>query len=523
MSDGFWLTQRINSPFLVYVLPLIEEMSPDSKVMYLMMTNGSDNKPVYQAYSVLLASASRQTTAALTEHFASWFSTCVVVDNVIDVAKAMKEYQYDVVIIDPTLFADHTQVFEQIQAWHRQYSQVLLLIEQDQLKSVFTYWYRSYASFIITPVNIQQASHVIHHCMRTIQQNHKAVLLAQDFSRHHSHKIIGESEFTLALKQSTHLRCHDTTPLLIEGEPGTGKELVARRLHALSLRDGPFVPLAGHISQEDTLEQILYGQHRNTMQSKVYQPGLLKRANGGTLYIDEIDNLPIGVQKRLLNVFDTGHIRPVGADYDLPIDVRVVMATNRPLCDQLVARSPSPLLGRLYADRLTVIPLRQRKSDLKLLLPYFAKRLCRDLCLPLPGWTEEDIAIIRDYHWPGNVRELKNLVENCILLKQSPADYWLRTHSMSYKTPVTVTVSNGMSMPTLHEDHQFDPRQPHDYPHNWTLKDVERHHIEQVVRAHQGNRSSAAKVLGVNRKTLERKFKEWGKVMTLSDKTAFFQ
>ncbi|MGO1298310.1 MAG: sigma-54-dependent transcriptional regulator [Vibrio sp.] len=473
-----------------------------------MMTNRSDNKPVYHAYSVLLASESQQTRSALVEHFASWFSLFITVESMADVTKAVKDYQYDIIIIELTFFSDPSTAFAQIQDWHRQHCQVLLLVEQTTLISVLTDWYRPSASLILSPINGQQAGNAIHHCMRTIQQRHKSSVLSHDFSRHHSHKIIGESESTVALKQSTHLRCHDSTPVLIQGEPGTGKELVARRLHALSLRDGPFVPLSGHNPLTQTLEQTLYGQVLNA-ENKIYHPGLFKQANGGTLYLDEIENLPIRVQQTLLKVFDTGYIRPVGADYDLPVDVRVVVATNRQLSDLQAARHPSPLLSRLYSSRITVVPLRQRKSDLKLLLPFFAKRLCRDLCLPLPGWTEEDIAIVRDYHWPGNVRELKNLVENCILLKQSPSDYWLRTHAIEHKAPVTVTVSNGMSMPTIHEDHQLDPRQRHDYPHNWTLKEVERHHIEEVVRAHQGNRSSAAKVLGVNRKTLERKFKEW--------------
>ncbi|SJL83127.1 sigma-54-dependent transcriptional regulator [Vibrio palustris] len=478
-----------------------------------MLENEVNQGFTYHAYSVLLACESKQTKELFSQYFINdaWFSSLVEVSRYEQAQRMISQSHYDVIIIDDTFFPNTTEALTQIALWRAQQSQVLLIVHHDRLPSVVSQWHISPLSIIIDPLDRAQASHVIQLSMQDLLQRNMNSALLHDFCRHHSNEIIGESEGTVALKNSINRRCHDTTPLLIEGEPGVGKELVARQLHRHSRRNGPFMTLSGHVSLEDSLEKTFYGQRGNKENGREYVAGLFKQANGGTLYIDEIEDLPIQIQQTLLSVFDTGKIRPVAAEHDVPIDVRVIAATNRPLLDEShMTNNPSPLLARLYPDRISVMPLRQRKSDLKMLLPFLAKRLCRDLCLPLPTWTEEDITIIRDYQWPGNVRELKNLVENCILLKQSPSDYWQRTHHIQHKTPVTVTVSNGISIPTLNDDPRLEPYyQTQGYPPSWTLKQIERHHIEKIVMECEGNRSAAARALGVNRKTLERKFKEW--------------
>jgi DNA-binding NtrC family response regulator len=189
------------------------------------------------------------------------------------------------------------------------------------------------------------------------------------------------------------------------------------------------------------------------------------------------------------------------------IDVRIVAATNRDL-EQEVKKGlfRSDLYYRLNVLKIAVPSLKERKADLQDLIPHFTKMLTSELGMPNPKWAHEDISALNDYDWPGNIRELKNLIERCILLGKPPAHYWRElngevllphSHNSDY-CDEGVTDSEVESTP-LKEG----------YPNSWSLKRVERAHILKIVEGHDGNKSAAARDLGVARKTLERKFKEW--------------
>ncbi len=150
------------------------------------------------------------------------------------------------------------------------------------------------------------------------------------------------------------------------------------------------------------------------------------------------------------------------------------------------------------------MPLRERPSDLIELVPYFTRLLSSELGMPVPNWAHEDILAMNEYEWPGNIRELKNLVERCILLDKPPAHYWREVNGDPAPTSISLTVSHGAEIPNLNNADAAEG-----YPNTWTLKEVEKSHIEQLVSFHDGNKSAAARDLGVARKTLERKYKEW--------------
>jgi DNA-binding NtrC family response regulator len=293
---------------------------------------------------------------------------------------------------------------------------------------------------------------------------------------------------------------------LIEGEAGTGKELVARALHHASQRFGPFVAINCATISASQLEKELFGA-----QGEGEHEGLFRLANNGTIFLDQINELTLETQQSLLQVLKLRTIRPIGINKDLNIDVRIIAATTTSLQSAVEnGRFRNDLYYRLAVLKIDTYPLRDRIVDLRELFPYFTRQICSELSIALPAWLGEYHIEMNDYNWPGNVREIRNLIERCLLLNISPCDYWKEARREYNKgsASVTVSVSSSQYMP----DFQLNDVKSTSgtYPNNWSLKEVERAHIEQLVAFHEGNKSAAARSLGISRKTLDRKYREWG-------------
>lgn len=207
-------------------------------------------------------------------------------------------------------------------------------------------------------------------------------------------------------------------PVLVIGERGTGKELIASRLHFLSSRwQGPFISLNCAALNENLLDSELFGHEAGafTGASKRH-PGRFERADGGTLFLDELATAPMLVQEKLLRVIEYGELERVGGSQPLQVNVRLVCATNADL-PQMVEDGlfRADLLDRLAFDVVQLPPLRERQSDIMLLATQFAIQMCRELGLPLfPGFSERAAMALQNYRWPGNIRELKNVVERSV-------------------------------------------------------------------------------------------------------------
>ncbi|MFA3779089.1 phage shock protein operon transcriptional activator [Yersinia sp. 1652 StPb PI] len=207
-------------------------------------------------------------------------------------------------------------------------------------------------------------------------------------------------------------------PVLVIGERGTGKELIAHRLHYLSNRwQGPFISLNCAALNENLLDSELFGHEAGAFTgAQKRHLGRFERADGGTLFLDELATAPMLVQEKLLRVIEYGHLERVGGSQPLQVDVRLVCATN----DNLPALAQAgkfraDLLDRLAFDVVQLPPLRERQQDIMLLAEHFAIQMCRELGLPLfPGFTSAAKAQLLQYRWPGNVRELKNVVERSV-------------------------------------------------------------------------------------------------------------
>ncbi len=270
--------------------------------------------------------------------------------------------------------------------------------------------------------------------------------------------------------------------VLLQGESGVGKEVAARALHSMSPRaQRPFVPVNCAAISAELIESELFGHVKGAFTGAAEaHHGLFYYAQGGTLFLDEIAELPLAMQTKLLRVLEERMIRPVGSTREIPVDIRIVAATNRALADEVrQGRFRQDLFYRLDVVNLTIPPLRQRREDIRPLALHFSMQLAAQLGVPEVPLDRETVKRLECYAWPGNVRELRNLVERSLILGHFPLD----------------ALSAPGAAPADAES---------------ALDAVEKIHILEVVAACGGNKSAAARRLGVSRKTVERKLLQWG-------------
>ena len=281
--------------------------------------------------------------------------------------------------------------------------------------------------------------------------------------------------------------------VLLTGESGTGKELAALALHHGSPRAaGPFVPVNCATLSAELIESELFGHARGAAPPHLKggvpasgqgRDGLFVYAQGGTLFLDEIGDLPAPLQATLLRVLEDRRIRPVGSEQEIPVDVRIVAATNRPLDVEVKAgRFRDDLYYRLQVVEINLPPLRSHKEDIPDLVQHFIKTLAPQLGVAPMEVSAEELAYLAQYDWPGNVRELRNLIERSLILG---------TLNVSALYQGLKRAPQATTLPT-------------------DLHALEKQHILAVLDSVQGDKTRAAQLLGISRRTLERRVAEWG-------------
>ncbi len=329
------------------------------------------------------------------------------------------------------------------------------------------------------------------------------ILLREEWSRRYGFpRIVGESEaIKRAVSETQRVAATDTTVLLL-GESGTGKELFARAIHHLSpRRDRPLVAVNCAAIPETLIESELFGHEKGSFTGATERrPGKFELASGGTIFLDEIGELPLNVQGKLLRVIEEKVVDRIGGRAPVPVDVRVVAATNRELRAEAEAGEfRRDLYFRLAVFPVRVPPLRERDDDVSLLARHFAAQLGRELRKREATLSDESLAALGAHDWPGNVRELENAIERaCILADSSvltPADLGLAARARE----VSDDACAGFDLSgTLAEASER------------AASAVERRKIADALGAHDGNKTRAAEDLGVSYKTLLTKIKEYG-------------
>jgi two-component system NtrC family response regulator len=344
------------------------------------------------------------------------------------------------------------------------------------------------SDFIMKPFRMDQMMASIESCMAHQQMQRENIVLKRQVDQLYDSGMIGDCDTMKSVCEVIKRIAPMPTTVLIGGESGTGKELAARALHRWSGRKGSFVPVNCGAITEELMESEFFGHTKGAFTgAQKTREGLFTYANNGTLFLDEIGEMPMSMQVHLLRVLEEKVIRPVGSNRQIPVDVRIIAASNRDLEEEVEKGNfRQDLYYRLNVVNVRMPPLRERMDDIPALVQHFSQTLSSDLGVDAQTISGEDLHQMRDYHWPGNIRELRNVIERCLLLNLKPGQ--------------CISAEAGESSPAGSVSNSA------------LLEDIEKNHILKVLESEDGNKSAAARILGVSRKTLERKVKAWNEL-----------
>ena len=328
--------------------------------------------------------------------------------------------------------------------------------------------------------------------------------------------IVGDSNPMRMVKALGARAAKSSIPVLITGESGVGKEVIARALHGASDRAGkPFVAVNCGALPANLVESILFGHEKGAFTGAVDKTlGKFREADGGTLFLDEIGELPLDMQVKLLRALQEGEIDPVGGKRPVKIDVRIVSATNRDPAQQVRDGAfREDLFYRLNVFPIEAPSLRDRREDIPALVDHFIARFNAEEGKRIAGCAPETMAMLQSFDWPGNVRQLENAVFRAIVLADAP---FLQPHDFPAISGVTAPMPDVVPVATVstHSDHAPQPDQPirilDDRGHLRTLEEIERDLIQHAIEVYAGHMSEIARRLGIGRSTLYRKVREQG-------------
>lgn len=440
-----------------------------------------------QRYKILIADDEAALTTLLREELQE--PGTYEVDLAFDGAEAINLIQkaiYDVVLLDMKMpRVDGREVLMFIQE-HCPSSQVIILSQYADIKMAVETTKLGAYEVLGKPYDIDQIEQTI---QRAIERKNLSInnkLLQTELSRKTgSLEIIGKSKAIQQVVENASRVAASDSIVLIHGASGTGKELIARLVHASSPRaERPFVPVNCSSIPDTLLESELFGHEKGAF-TNAYQtkPGLVEVANGGTLFLDEVGDISPVVQPKLLRFLETGDFRRVGGTNELRVDVRVVSATNKDLeAEAGAGRFREDLLYRINVITIRIPPLKDHREDIPLLVDYFLEK--KSKAKAVKRLSAEALQVLMAYDWPGNVRQLEHVIEGAIIL-----------------SPTDVIGSSDLPLPTNEKNAVTG---------SLRMEDIERQHIERVLKMLNGNRKKTAEALNISEKGLYLKIKEYG-------------
>jgi len=372
---------------------------------------------------------------------------------------------------------------------------VLLITAQGSIDVAVEAMKQGARDFLTKPLtDLPKLKALLDDAERELDMRRKAKRLAARIEEDGDRDFVGTSKAIREVYQLVESVAQRDVPVMITGESGTGKEVVARTIHKLSRREGkPFVPINAAAIPESLIESELFGHERGAFTGAVAtRQGVFEQANGGTLLIDEIAEMPMALQPKLLRVLADGKVRRLGGSYEFEFDVRVLAATNR---DPMKAIEEGKLREDLYY-RLNVVPialppLRARGEDVPLLVQHFVTEFNAKHHLNIEGATDEAMGMLRAYSWPGNVRELRNVIERSVVLAKGD---WIEEKDLPpyVRNPALRSEKLIFSVGET------------------TVADAERELILKTLERAGNNKAEAARQLGVDVKTIYNKLKSYG-------------
>ena len=403
----------------------------------------------------------------------------------------VRDAAYDVVLLDIWLpDRDGLEVLKEINALEAK-PEVIIISGHGTIETAVRATKLGAFDFLEKPLSLDRTLILVKNAIDATRLRHEN----QEFHRqlNANTSITGESVPIKALRQQIKLMAPTNGRVLIFGESGCGKELIARAIHAGGpRRDRVFIELNCAAIPEDSIESELFGYRHGAVAGETPEKrGTFERADGGTLFLDEVGDMSLKMQAKVLRALDEGRFTPVGASSPVQVDVRVIAATNKDL-EEEIARGNfrEDFFYRLNVIPFFVSPLRERKEDIPLLAREFLREFGREYGRPRIELGEEAIAVLKQYHWPGNVRELKNVIERVLILNPQA----LRIERRHLPMLVYRGGKKGEEFSTLHQAREA-------YERDYILKKIDDCH---------GNVSRAAEALGLERSHLYRKMKSLG-------------
>jgi molybdenum cofactor guanylyltransferase len=471
-----------------------------TKDVALAPTRSDDS--LWKHQSVLIVDDEPGMLSFLERSLASRCAIVATAPNVNDAEQMLTRQHFDLIVLDISLPGRSG-----VQWLHQLREQgflgdVVLMTAYADLDTAIDALRAGAADFLLKPFSVAQMLNAVKRCFeRSSLLRENFVLRRQIAQRGGALKgLIGHSSAMNELCQLLRRIAPTPSTVLIQGESGTGKELAARALHHMSTRsDQPFVPINCAAISAELIESELFGHVKGAYTGATSgREGMFYYARGGTLFLDEVSELPLALQAKLLRVLEEKRIRPVGTEQEVAVDVRMIVATNRNLAAEVAeGRFRQDLYYRLQVVELNMPPLRDRLEDVPELVQFFVDRLAPSLGVqPLPR-DDGALARMARYAWPGNVRELRNLIERSLILGYY-ADDFVFTYPGDRVSAESVEPAESLSaaVPDVLKDDEL-------------LDEVERRHSLAVLANCAGNKTEAARRLGVSRKTLERKCVLW--------------
>jgi len=410
--------------------------------------------------------------------------------------EAMKESSYDVVITDLKMpNADGMEVLEHV-LQHSSETLTIIITAHATLETAIQALRKGAADYILKPLDFDEVLIRIEGLMEhknLIQENkYLREQIDQEYNFNH---IIGESPAMKKIYKMVERVSQANSNVLITGASGTGKELVARAIHFNSQRyQKPFLAINCGAIPENLVESELFGHKKGAFTGATAdKEGVFVAANGGTVFLDEVAEIPLNLQVNLLRVLQEREVKPVGSNQTLTFDTRIISATNKDLEAEIEEGNfRDDLYYRLNVVELSLPPLQDRREDIPLLAHHFLQKYSKELKRNLKGITSEAMSAMMAYQWKGQVRELENVIERAVLLSDNE---YLSVEDL----PSAIRNTAGV------ENYEMDSNKLDE-----AVQVFEKHHIQSILKRTDGNKSEAARLLGIDPSTLYRKMEKLG-------------
>lgn len=412
--------------------------------------------------------------------------------------KVSKNATIDLVLLDITMpEMDGIEVLKRIKDLESTLDVIMVTATNTTETAVKTIKYGAY-DYVTKPFDNDDLKAIINRALEKRTLSKLTEVLSSELDRLVEHDIVGKSDAMKAVYSMIDKLSDSETTVLIHGESGTGKELVARALHKKSMRSTkPFVAINCAAIPADLVESEFFGHERGAFTSAVSRKiGKFEYADGGIVFLDDVGELPLSVQAKLLRVLQEREIVRVGSNEVIPVDIRIIAATNDNLQDLIKQRRfREDLYYRLKVVPIEIPPLRVRREDIKMLVEHFAKKSCDNHHKAFKHFDAEAMRLLINYNWPGNVRELENMVEMIVLLsnKNIVTTSDLPSNVLTNQALGEGMETSGETLTLKKARHQF-----------------ERQFILRVLEKLHWNQTRAAKMMGIHRNTLIIKMEELG-------------